>query len=408
MASLLDGIKGMVTNEIISAAASSLGESESGISKAIGGLAPTILSGILGKSGDANAMGSIFNMLSDKKNASFLDNLGGLIGGGNLAHGDPKDAAGHLMGSLFGSKVPAILSALSSFAGIKSSSASSLMGLVGPLVMGYLSRKINAEGLNVGSFLKLLQGEKSSIQSALPSGLSSVMGFADMGGNTPNIQEATRHVEASGNKWLWPLLALLGLGLGLWYFTKDGCSKPKVEMPTVPVVNTDSIKAAADALAAQAAAAAANFTKKLAGGFEILGAKDGIESQLITFVEGTAPVDKTTWFNFDHLNFKTGSADLDMDYSKAQLTNIYEIMKAFPALKLKVGGYTDNVGNPAANMKLSAARATNVVAALTAMGVEKGRLEAEGYGEQHPICPANDTDECKAKNRRIAVRVTAK
>ena len=36
------------------------------------------------------------------------------------------------------------------------------------------------------------------------------------------------------------------------------------------------------------------------------------------------------------------------------------------------------------------------------------RLEAEGYGAEHPVCAANDTDECKAQNRRIALRVTAK
>lgn len=42
------------------------------------------------------------------------------------------------------------------------------------------------------------------------------------------------------------------------------------------------------------------------------------------------------------------------------------------------------------------------------MGVAKNRLESEGYRPEHLECPANDTEECKAKNRRIAIRVTAK
>ena len=46
--------------------------------------------------------------------------------------------------------------------------------------------------------------------------------------------------------------------------------------------------------------------------------------------------------------------------------------------------------------------------ALVAAGVEKGRLEAEGYGQEHPVCPANDTEECKAQNRRIDVNVQAR
>lgn len=59
-------------------------------------------------------------------------------------------------------------------------------------------------------------------------------------------------------------------------------------------------------------------------------------------------------------------------------------------------------------MKLSQQRAETVVNALVGMGTDKSRLSPEGYGSQHPVCPANDTEECKAKNRRIAVRVTAK
>jgi len=118
-------------------------------------------------------------------------------------------------------------------------------------------------------------------------------------------------------------------------------------------------------------------------------------------------VDKTTWFNFDRLSFKTGSAELDMDKSKEQLTNMTEILKAFPKVNLKVGGYTDNTGSEDANMKLSQQRAEAVVTALTGTGTDKARLEPEGYGSQHPVGD-NATEEGRAQNRRIAVRVTAK
>ncbi len=409
MSNLLDSIKSYLTPELIGQAASALGESESGVSKAIGGLAPTILAGILNKKDDANAMGSIFSLLSDKRNESFLGDLGGLIGGGNLAQGDPKDIAGGLMGSLFGGKVPAILSALSSFAGIKSSSTSSLLGMVGPLVMGVLGKKINSEGLNLGGLLNLLGGEKSSILGALPGGMSSVMGLASGlggggsigGGSTPDVEAAT------GNRWLWPLLLLAGLGAGIVYYMKNCTAKPempKAEVPTVQVPSVDTMKAAAG----QAAASALAYAKKLATGFELKGNKDGIESKLVAFIEDAAkPVDKTTWFNFDRLLFETGSAKIDMAKSADQLANMVEVLKAFPKVKLKIGGYTDNVGSEASNMKLSAARATAVVDYLISKGVDKARLAGEGYGPQHPVA-SNDTEEGRAQNRRIAVRVTEK
>jgi outer membrane protein OmpA-like peptidoglycan-associated protein len=171
----------------------------------------------------------------------------------------------------------------------------------------------------------------------------------------------------------------------------------------------DAAKAAPAATAAPVAPAAGDFSRKLASGVEIKGAADGVESKLIAFIEdATKAVDKNTWFTFDRLTFQTGKAELDLDKSKDQLANISEILKAFPAVKLKIGGYTDNVGKPADNKKLSLQRAQAVVAALVAGGAAKDRAEAEGYGSEHPVCAANDTEDCKAKNRRIDVSVRAK
>jgi OmpA-OmpF porin, OOP family len=414
MSGILDMVKSYVSSELVSQAASALGENESGIGKAIGGMAPTLLAGILNKQGDANAMGSIFNMLSNSKNASFLDNLGGLIGGGNLAQGDPKDAAGQLMSTLFGNKVPGIMNAVSSFAGIKGSSVSTLMGMVGPLVMGVISKKIASEGLNLGSFSKLLGNEKSAIMNALPTGMGSVLGLADFGTSTGHTANGTRKVEeaSSGMNWLWPLLALALAGVGFWWFGK-GCNKPEMPVVEVPAINVDSIANAAKAkldsagtAVAGAGAAALAYMKKL-GDFELKGATGGIEEGLVTFIESTNPVDKTTWFNFDRLTFETGSANIDLVKSSDQLANMVAILKAFPKVKLKIGGYTDNVGDEKMNMKLSQARAEAVLAHLVKAGVEKARLAAEGYGSQHPVAD-NATEEGKAANRRIAVRVTEK
>jgi outer membrane protein OmpA-like peptidoglycan-associated protein len=157
------------------------------------------------------------------------------------------------------------------------------------------------------------------------------------------------------------------------------------------------------------AAKVAVFEKALPGGFKLKGNPAGIEQLLVSYIEDPNwPADKTTWFDFDRLLFKTGSADLDMEKSKEQLANVTEILKAYPKVKLKVGGYTDNTGAAAANKKLSNERAKSVVAALVKNGLDAKRLVPEGYGSEHPVCPANDTEECKAKNRRISVRATAK
>ena len=89
------------------------------------------------------------------------------------------------------------------------------------------------------------------------------------------------------------------------------------------------------------------------------------------------------------------------------MQNIASIMKAYPTLHMKIGGYTDNTGSSRANMRLSQNRADAVTRELTSMGIAQNRLEGEGYGEQHPIAD-NSTEEGRAKNRRISMRVLQK
>ncbi|AYZ35965.1 sodium-translocating pyrophosphatase [Chryseobacterium indologenes] len=117
-------------------------------------------------------------------------------------------------------------------------------------------------------------------------------------------------------------------------------------------------------------------------------------------------VDPNKWYTIENLYFATGSSDLKPGY-EMQLNNLAEILNAYPDLKIKLGGYTDNSGNEQSNQQLSNLRAQTAKLKLLELGVSADRVEAEGYGSQHPICEANDTDECKAKNRRIDVRVLA-
>ena len=71
--------------------------------------------------------------------------------------------------------------------------------------------------------------------------------------------------------------------------------------------------------------------------------------------------------------------------------------------RLEVSGHTDSVGSDAYNLALSERRALAVVNALTAFGVERGRLDAKGYGESTPLA-SNETPEGRFVNRRIEIK----
>ena len=394
MSDLLNSLKNLATPALLDQVAGKLGENPSNVQKALTGLVPTVLSGLVSKSGDNNAMNGIFDLLKGAGGNNVLDGLSGLVSSGSLAHDNPANPASGLLSSLFGNKLDGIVNLVSGFSGVKNASASSLLGLAGSLVTGFLGNKI-ASGLSLSSLTGLLNTEKSGILSAVPGGLGPLLNLS-----LPNV--SAPKVNTGSSKWIWILLAALLAALLFWW---KGCNKP--EVPAVDVPNVDTVAKKVENAVDNTTAAVTGWFRKLSSGFELRGDSTGIERGLVEFIESGAPVDKTTWFNFDRLTFKTGSAELDMDKSTDQLNNIAEILKAFPLAGLKIGGYTDNTGDEAANMTLSKARAETGMNALTGLGIEKGRLEAEGYGSQHPVAD-NATEEGRAKNRRIAVRVTKK
>ena len=113
--------------------------------------------------------------------------------------------------------------------------------------------------------------------------------------------------------------------------------------------------------------------------------------------------------------FPKGSAELTED-GKRELDKIAEALLQIsreipPDINwiLRVDGHTDSdpISTPQypSNWELSTARALSVVRYLVSRGVPPERLAATGFGQFHPIDP-RDTEQAKARNRRIELKLT--
>ena len=222
-------------------------------------------------------------------------------------------------------------------------------------------------------------------------------------------------------KWLWWLLLALLL-LALLFCLLKKCSRcdttalvqaPEIEFAAPVVKAWENIKGTLDPITQRFiydVGDPVTITLPNEQKWEI--GLNSSEYKLFNFLNSDAikvnMEDKTQdWITLDRLHFETGQATLTPE-SEDQLKNIATLLSLFPSSHIKFGGYTDNTGTDEINMKLSEERAKVAAEKLISLGVDAGRVAHEGYGSQHPVCPPNDTAECRALNRRIDIRVTQK
>jgi outer membrane protein OmpA-like peptidoglycan-associated protein len=405
--------------------ASTLGETPARTETALGAAVPAIVAALASKGSTAAGASELLDVIrrtkldgrqySDTTNALTAANgVSGLMNAGKSA-----------LDAVLGGRTASVTDWLTSYAGINRSSAASLLTIALPLVIGRITQFMGQSGLTAGSLQNVLADQRAFLQD-VPEGLRATLGVGDAGGadvvgtydrvraappvearavaTAPARAVGTYQVEPRGGgwwKWALPLLLLALIPL-LLLWRRPAPRDVAVQTPAVrPEVATSGTPAPTRAVLGDL------VERRLPLGVTLRIPSLGVENKLITFIEDANQTpDRELWFSFDRLEFETDSALLKPS-SQEQLRNVAEILRAYPNVNVKIGGYTDNVGDDAYNLKLSADRANNTANEIVNLGVDRSRLESEGYGENHPIAD-NATAEGRQRNRRIDIRVTKK
>ncbi len=104
-----------------------------------------------------------------------------------------------------------------------------------------------------------------------------------------------------------------------------------------------------------------------------------------------------------HLIFQLGKAVINPE-SYTELDEVAAMMNENSRIEIQLEGHTDNKGNAEANLKLSESRVNAVKKYITSKGVSKKRIQTKAFGGSQPIA-TEDTEEARAKNRRVEMRV---
>jgi outer membrane protein OmpA-like peptidoglycan-associated protein len=376
-----------------------LGESDGAVRSGIGASIAAMVQRITHKSEDPSSMRQIFDLVSNAPvdvNAPTV--VSAALNTSRPAGATPSivDSGKRLLSIIFGNRQDGVAGALAQSSGLSSGAARGVMGLAAPLLVSVLGRRVREGGLTPASLRTDLLGEAANLRHLLPAGFGNL--FAET--RTPP-HEARTTVEPhrtghSSSRWIWPLAAGVALALGVfWAVNRDR---------DVRVADRDSIASSADRIAPEATRDDGFVSRSLPGNVHLRIPEHGVEARLLAFLESSSTAENAPWFEFDRLVFDTDSAILRPE-SQEQLDNVAGILRTYPNAHVKIGGYTDSIGDPDANLTLSQARAESVKAELMKLGISADRLQAEGYGAQHPVAE-NSAEEGSLKNRRVAIRVT--
>ncbi|MEY4539911.1 MAG: hypothetical protein RLZZ306_1668 [Bacteroidota bacterium] len=457
---LFEELRELLVGEVANKAANILGEKEDKVKIALEGLVPTFVGGLMKRASNEAGATTLLNVVKKTNNDGNIVEQLDLLLKNKESFAGFVEKGNSVVSMLLPDKKSSIATMISQFAGVRNSSATALLSVVAPLVVGKLGKLVTSQGLDKTGLANVILDQRSILLDETPENLQpkmiDVLGLATfMSEEIKPVQFATGTIKSnttqtitpkktvenrpvtysdkdydsneSGGmsmpKWLLPtvLIAVVLGGLGYFAATYDwsklrGNSTVEADTSTSEQVTNaqiDTTNLPKDTLSA-------NVDSTVASGAVSTTKTTGINlpnGQKLDLVEGTfnykfakyltdssAKVNQT--FTFDNLNFESNTPNLVAGSDKT-VQDLAKIMSAYPRVQVKLTGYTDNMGDSLQNRKLSLKRAFAVKNLLMANGIQDLRIDFTGRGSSNPIA-SNATEEGKAKNRRIEVKVVKK
>ena len=249
---LVSQIMSYLTPDMISKIASYCGLDRSTSQIALSAAVPSLLAGLVGLSSKPEGARQLTKALGEQP-SGFAASYRSLTGGADTR--SLAENGSNMLSSLFGGGMfNGIADAIGKYAGMGEGTGKSLLGLLGPLVLGGVAQQQRQAGLDANGLSSLLASQKENIAAAMPSGFSNMlsgMGLLDSLGDswrtgTAAASEAARSGAASASaaaqrfatratettaqtrsdtssNWLpWALGLLALLGLAWWLTSQTG------------------------------------------------------------------------------------------------------------------------------------------------------------------------------------------
>lgn len=162
----------LITPDLINHAAAAIGIDPALAQKLVSAAIPSVLGAFASEASSPDGAKSISDLISNQ-DPNMLDNLVAAVKGGD---GSALAGGAGVLTSLLGSEgLNQLSSVLGKATGASESAAGSILGLVGPAVVGAISNQSPESWSDGTAVASLFEGEKRSIASALPASLAAAL-----------------------------------------------------------------------------------------------------------------------------------------------------------------------------------------------------------------------------------------
>jgi len=166
---IVDLVKDQVKGQLIGHMGNLLGNEGGKATGAVDSMIPALLNGMSGSASTNEGANNLFGAIQNQDD-SLLDNMGSMLSGGQAA--TVVDNGNSVLSGLFGSGgLGKLAGALSAFSGVSKGGTSSLMGMLAPIILGVLKRKVMGDGLDASGLSNLMSSQSNNISASMPNGL---------------------------------------------------------------------------------------------------------------------------------------------------------------------------------------------------------------------------------------------
>jgi len=363
---ILSLIQSQLSSQTIGQISNAVGEGQEQTKSALSTAFPALLGSLVGKANASpSGLGEIFNTVKQGQlQGGWTDAIGQAISGG-----PPPAARQSLLSSILGSKLGPVADFIASRCGIRGASATSLLGMAAPLLMGTLGKQVSSQGLGEAGLGQLLASQTHFLKDAIPSGLANTLGIGNLLSGAqattaarsaePAHREASRETyrepaQTNGGtgilKWAWvPLL----LGLAVW-FVASRMNRPS-NMGGTPERTASTVGSGRDSRA-QDMKAVAPLQSPRAMDLSSLNLTPGGAADYLA-----KSITAGNWNNTIELNSSTPDSVRD----------ISSVLSAAPSVKVRITGHGDT-------QEAGLSRANAIKNALVAAGISESRIMTTG------------------------------